>query len=66
MNGMKEFWCVVSRYFDSGKVKTMCFSVEATEKPENSSVENRLCDEYRDYFDTYEEAKEYERDCWRA
>lgn len=63
---MAKFWCVVSKFFDSGAVKAICFAIDADEKPQNGQVENRMCDEYRDYFDTYEEAKQYERDCYNA
>ena len=56
---MKKFWCVSTKFFDSGKVKAVMYKVETEEKPKNSMVENMLCDEYHDYFDTYEEAKEY-------
>lgn len=51
-----KFWCVSNKYFDSGKVKVTIFPVEAETKPENRMTENKMCDEYVDYFDTYEEA----------
>lgn len=53
---MKKFWCVQQKYFDRGQVKILVFAVNADVKPENGSCENKMCDEYRDYFDTYEEA----------
>lgn len=56
---MAQFWCVCNKYFDSGRIKTNVFQVEAESKPENACVENRMCDEYRDYFDTYEEARAF-------
>lgn len=52
----RQFWGVSQKYFDSGKVKVNIFSVEAGTKPENGMTENKMCDEYIDYFDTYEEA----------
>lgn len=63
---MEKFYCVVSKFFDSGAVKAITFAIQADEKPQNGQVENNLCDEYRDYFDTYEDAKKYENDCYKA
>jgi hypothetical protein len=45
-----KFYQVVQRYYDSGKVQAHCFTVEADEQPENTSVEKRDYDEYFDYF----------------
>ncbi len=50
------FWHVVTKFFDSGKVKVNLAPIEADCKPENHMSENKTCDEYHDYFDTYEEA----------
>ena len=63
---MKKYWCVSTKFFDSGRVKAVMYQVEAEEKPENRMVENKMCDEYHDYFDTYEEAKEYWSDAQKA
>ena len=52
----RKFWGVSQKYFDSGKVKANIFPVEAETKPENGMAENKMCDEYVDYFETYEEA----------
>ena len=52
----RQFWGVSQKYFDSGKVKVNIFSVEAETKPENGMTENKMYNEYIDYFDTYEEA----------
>ena len=51
-----QYWGVSTKFFDSGKVKTNIFPVEAATKPESTMEENRMCDEYRDFFDTFEEA----------
>lgn len=56
---MKTYWCVQQKYFDSGAVKVLVFKIEANEKPENSTVENKMCDEYRDYFESYDEAAKF-------
>lgn len=53
------YWMVITKFFDSGRVKVNLSRVEADSKPEDTMVENKMCDEYRDYFDTYEEAYEY-------
>ena len=63
---MKTFWCVSTKYFDSGKTKAVIYKVEAEEKPKNGMVENKMCDEYHDYFDTYEEAYGWWQDAQRA
>ena len=52
----RKFWGVSNRYFDNGRVEVDIFPVEAVAKPESRSNEGRVCDEYIDYFDTYEEA----------
>lgn len=51
-----KFWAVSQKYFDSGHVKVNLYPVEAEAKPENCMTENKMCDHYIDYFDTYEEA----------
>lgn len=63
---MKKFWCVATRFFDSGKVKAVMYEVEAEEKPNNTMVENKMCDEYHDYFDNFKEAKDYWIDAQNA
>lgn len=62
----KTFYCVVSKFFDGGNVKAICFDVQAYEKPKNTQVQNSLCDEYHDYFDTFEEAKKFQNECYKA
>ncbi len=63
---MKKYYCVDQRYFDSGRVKVLVYDVKAEERPKNAMVENNLCDQYRDYFDTYEEAREFAKQCEKA
>lgn len=60
------FWHVVTKFFDSGKVKVNLAPIEADHKPENHMRENKTCDEYHDYFDTYEEAAAYAADARKA
>lgn len=61
-----SFWCVNQKYFDSGYVKVLAYEVKADRKPENGMRENNLCDEYRDYFDTYEEAAAFAKQAREA
>lgn len=61
-----KFWGVSSKYFDSGKVKAKIFPVEAEVKPESRMTENQMCDEYVDYFDTYEEAADWAEQARKA
>ena len=63
---MKKFWCVSTKYFDSGKVKSIMYQIESEEKPKDGMVENRMCDEYHDYFDNYEDAKKWWEDAQKA
>lgn len=63
---MKTFWCVTTKFFDSGYVKATLYKVEAERKPKNEMVENKMCDEYRDYFDSYEEARKFYEDSKKA
>ena len=61
-----NFLCVTTKFFDSGKVKVNLGRVEADTKPESTMVENKMCDEYRDYFEDYEEARRFVEDAKRA
>ena len=41
------FWHVVTKFFDSGKVKVNLAPIEADCKPENHMSENKTCGECR-------------------
>ncbi len=58
---MKTFYCVQTRFFDNGNVKAICYPVEETEKPKNFFYTSALSDVYCDYFDTYAEAKDFQK-----
>lgn len=62
----KQYWMVVSKFFDNGKVKTIIVPVKSDRKPPNTMCDSKLCDEYHDYFDTYKEAREYAMDAEKA
>lgn len=63
---MKKYWCVTTKFFDSGAVKAVMYDVKANEKPENEQVENMMCDEYRDYFESYNEARKFWEEAQKA
>lgn len=62
----RQFWAVRIKYFDSGRVKVNLYRVEAATKPQNVMTDNKLCDHYIDYFDTYECAYEWYKQAERA
>lgn len=66
MKKTTQYWGVSTKLFDSGKVKTNIFPVEAATKPESMKEENQMCDEYRDFFDTFEEAAAWANQARRA
>lgn len=53
---IKTFWCVNYKYFDSGYVKILIYDVKAEVKPEDRQVNNKLCTEYENFFDSFDEA----------
>lgn len=55
----KLYWCVTTKFFDNGFVKAAMCEVVAEQKPLNKKVENILCDEYTDYFESYEDARKF-------
>lgn len=55
------FWCVKHKHFDGGTIRTWCYEVKADTKPINGKANNKLCEEYRDYFENYDEAKDFEK-----
>lgn len=57
----RQFWAVSTKYFDGGAVKVNLYPVEAETKPENGMTENKICDHYINYFDTYKDALWYKQ-----
>ena len=55
-----KFWCIKHKHFSSTILRTWCYEVEANNKPTDGKVDNLFCDEYRNYFKNYEEAKKFE------
>lgn len=42
------------------------YDIEAKRKPESTFEETKVCDVYNDFFEIYEEAKEFIDDAYRA
>lgn len=65
--GRKIWHCVVSSYYDDGRVvANIVSSEEADEKPENSSKALRDKDVYIEWFDDYEKAEAFVEAARRA
>lgn len=62
----RQFWAASTKYFDSGAVKVNLYPVETETKPENGMTENKMCDRYINYFDTYEDALAWRKQAERA
>jgi hypothetical protein len=52
----KTFYCVMSEFYDDGRVKAAMISRECREKPKNSFRELPRMDAYNNWFDTEAEA----------
>lgn len=61
-----KFWCVNTKFFGSGRITIRTYQVEADQKPENCMSENKMCDEYFNYFDIYEEARAFAKQAEEA
>ena len=57
-----KFWYVKHKYFDGGSMRTIVNDIEANEKPEDGKTDNKMCEEWVNYFSTYEEAKKFSED----
>lgn len=61
---MKEYYGVCSSYYDNGKViANLVDTVKAEEKPQDTYREAKRCDVYVNWFETYEEAREFINEC---
>lgn len=61
-----KFYGVTTKFYDNGKVKSFMYNIEAERKPKSTFKETKICDAYNDFFETYEEAKEFVDDAYRA
>jgi hypothetical protein len=55
----KTFYCVMSEFYDDGRVKAAMFSRKCQGKPHDSFRESFRMDAYRDWFDAREEAEAF-------
>jgi hypothetical protein len=55
----KMYWCVVSTFYADGGFSARVFTTEQTEKQYCSHKKTSREDCYTDWFDNYEEVKEF-------
>jgi hypothetical protein len=55
----KTFYCVISEFYDDGRVNAAMISRECREKPRDSFRELPRMDAYNDWFDNREEAEAF-------
>ena len=61
---MKTYYAVCSSFYDNGRViANIVDVVEAEEKPQDSHKETRRCDIYVNWFESYDKAMEYIKEC---
>ncbi len=63
---MMEFWCVVSKFFDNGRVDAKILKLVGDEIPDDRAISDIAFDEYISYFVSCEDALEYYQGCMRA
>lgn len=62
-----KFYGVTTKFYDNGGIKSFMYDIEAERKPKSTFKETKICDVYNDFFfETYEEAKEFVDDAYRA
>lgn len=67
LGGMKTYWCVTTSFDDRGRVTSgITSTVEAVQKPENTSTSTSRKDIYNDWFESVEEAREWVEEAKRA
>lgn len=64
---MKQFWCVTSTFDDRGNVTANITDVQKfEEKPEGTFVEALRQDIYTDWFESWNDARQFVLDARRA
>lgn len=64
---MKTFWCVMTVFYDSGRVTAgIVDMVEAARKPKNSYVEKANRDIYTDWFSDIDEAERFVKEAYEC
>lgn len=61
---MKKYYAVCNSYYDNGKViANLVDIIEAEEKPMDTYKETKRCDVYVNWFESYEEAMKFIKEC---
>ena len=61
---MKKYYAVCNSYYNNGRVTANLVDVvEAEEKPQDTYKETKRCDVYVNWFESYEEAMEFIKEC---
>lgn len=64
---VKKYYAVCNSYYDNGKViANLVDTIEAEEKPQDTYKETKRCDVYVNWFESYEEAMEFIKECKMA
>lgn len=64
---MKTYYAVCSSYCDNGKITAnLVDSIDAKEKPEDTCTETKRCDIYVNWFESYEDAMNFIKECKTA
>lgn len=64
---MKKYYAVCNSYYNNGKVVANLVDViEAEEKPEDTYKEAKRCDIYVNWFESYDEAMNFIKECKMA
>lgn len=64
---MKKYYAVCTSCYNSGRIiANLVDTIEAEEKPENTYKETRRCDVYVDWFESYDEAIKFIKECKAA
>lgn len=64
---MKKYYAVCNSYYNNGKVVANLVDViEAEEKPEDTYKETKRCDIYVNWFESYDEAMNFIKECKMA
>lgn len=64
---MKKYYAVCNSYYNNGKViANLVDVIEAEEKPEDTYKETKRCDIYVNWFESYDEAMNFIKECKMA
>lgn len=53
------YYCVISKFYDNGRVTANIKTIEAIEKPKDTCMYLKNYDLYKEYFDTETKAKNH-------